>query len=165
MNVRRVAQRALRPLLVGGALTLTAGGAPAIADDAAPVQIRTCTVLQYRPTTPAFRRSYWYDYGYAGPLVPQGSPYTDGLSISYVNTSNRVADRIVFGVNYRGDFERVVDAGTFSPNATIDHTFGEVFSGYAYLGPKPNACTVRVVRFKDGSTWHARGLGARRQAQ
>jgi hypothetical protein len=57
----------------------------------------------------------------------------------------------------------VVDAGTFSPGVTIDHTFADVFSGYAYIGPKPNSCTVRVVRFKDGSTWHASGLG-RRQA-
>jgi hypothetical protein len=139
-------------------------GVPASAQGAAPVEIRSCTVLQYQPPRPAFRRSYWYDYGFAGPLVPMGSPYTDGITISFVNTSSRIADRIVFGVNYRGDFERVIDAGTFSPNVTIDHTFADVFSGYAYLGPKPNSCSPRVVRFKDGSVWHAPGLGPHRQA-
>lgn len=157
------------PQLVAGfaaLLGLVLGGEfPAGAQNAGPVKIQKCSVLQYQPPQPAFRRYYWYDYGYAGPLVPQGSPYTDGLAISYVNTSDKVADRIVFGVNYRGDFERVVDAGTFSPNVTIDHTFADVFSGYAYIGSKPNSCVVRVVRFKDGSTWRAPGLGSRRQAQ
>jgi hypothetical protein len=138
-------------------------GGRAGAQGAPPVTIKSCTVLQYSPARPGYRRYYWYDYGFAGPLVPYGSPYTDGLSISYVNTADKVADRVVFGVNYRGDFERVIDAGTFSPNVTIDHTFADLFSGYAYLGPKPNACTVRVVRFKDGSTWHAPGLGPHRQ--
>ena len=61
--------------------------------------------------------------------------------------------------------ERIVDAGTFSPNAPINHTFADVFSGYAYLGPKPNSCTVRVVRFKDGALWRAPGVVPRRQAE
>ncbi len=99
------------------------------------------------------RTVVWYDYGYAGPLVPNGSPYTDGIALSFVNTSDKIADRVVFGVNYLGDFERVIDAGTFSPNATMQHTFADVFGVYGYLGPKPNVCAVRVVRFRDGSVW------------
>jgi hypothetical protein len=138
---------------------------PAGAQGAAPVQIQSCTVNQYAPPNAAFRRYYWYDYGFGGPFVPAGSPYTDGITIRYVNTSSQTADRIVFGVNYRGDFERIVDAGTFSPNAPINHTFADVFSGYAYLGPKPNSCTVRVVRFKDGALWRAPGVVPRRQAE
>ncbi len=164
MNAQRVEYRVKAVALTAFVCVAAAGTALAGAQGAPPVQINKCTVLQYRPPTPAFRRYYWYDYGYAGPFVPQGSPYTDGLSISYMNTSSKTADRIVFGVNYRGDYERVVDAGTFSPNVTIDHTFADVFSGYAYIGSKPNSCTVRVVRFTDGSTWHAPGLGAHRQA-
>jgi hypothetical protein len=164
MQAYRVENRVKAAAVAAFLGVVAAGTALAGAQGAPPVVIQKCAVLQYRPPTPAFRRSYWYDYGYAGPLVPQGSPYTDGLSISYVNTSNKTADRIVFGVNYRGDYERVVDAGTFSPNVTIDHTFADVFSGYAYIGSKPNACTVRVVRFSDGSTWRAPGVGARRQS-
>jgi hypothetical protein len=167
MNSRGLSNRR-RAVCMAAVLSLSGTAAlPAGAQGAAPVKIQKCSVLQYQPPQRGFRRPYpyWYDYGYAGPLVPQGSPYTDGLAISYVNTSNKVADRIVFGVNYRGDFEHVVDAGTFSPNVTIDHTFADVFSGYAYIGSKPNSCVVRVVRFRDGSTWHASGMGARRQAQ
>ncbi len=147
----------------GVAATLLAGALPASAQTGAPIQIKSCTVNQYAPPQPAFRRYYWYDYGYAGPNVPYGSPYTDGIRISFVNTGSKTADRVVFGVDYRGDFERVIDAGTFSPTVTIDHTFGDVFSGYAYIGPKPNSCVVRVVRFQDGSVWRAPGLLPRRQ--
>jgi hypothetical protein len=78
---------------------LVSSATPASAQGAAPISITKCNVLQYRPAGPAFRRYYWYDYGYAGPLVPNGSPYTDGIEISYVNTSSKIADRVVFGVN------------------------------------------------------------------
>lgn len=149
--------------VMAGSMNL-AGAAIATADVAPPIKIQSCSVLQYQSPRPAFRSRYWYDYGFAGPLVPYGSPFTDGITISFINTSSGVADRVVFGVNYRGDFERVIDAGTFSPNVTIDHAFADVFSGYAYLGPKPNSCSVRVVRFKDGSVWRAPGVGARRQS-
>ncbi|MGD0473516.1 MAG: hypothetical protein ABSB70_09885 [Candidatus Velthaea sp.] len=161
MNSRRVG------IVLAASLSLACGAQPLVAgaQGPVPVQIGTCAVLQYQPARPAYRSLYWYDYGFAGPLVPNGSPFTDGIRISFTNTSAMVADRVVFGVNYRGDFERVIDAGTFSPNARIDHTFADVFSGYAYLGPRPNACSVRVVRFKDGSIWRAPGVGPRRQTR
>jgi hypothetical protein len=140
------------------AATVTAG-----AQGAPPVEIKKCSVLRYRPATPAYRRSYWYDYGFAGPIVPRDSPYTDGIAISFVNRSPKTADRVVFGVDYRGDFQHVVDAGSFTTGAGIDHTFADVFSGYAFLGDRPNSCVVRVVRFVDGSTWHAAGVGRPQQ--
>lgn len=154
--------RSAAAVVLAGSMSLTAGVARA--QVASPIKVQSCSVLQYQPPRPAYRSRYWYDYGFAGPFVPAGSPYTDGIAISFVNTSSAVVDRVVFGVNYRGDFERVIDAGTFSPNVTINHTFADVFSGYAYLGPKPNSCAARVVRFKDGSIWRAPGVGARRQS-
>jgi hypothetical protein len=95
---------------------------------------------------------YWapfspYRYGY-------GAPVTDGIQINYVNTSNKTADRVAFQVNYRGDIQHIVDLGTFSPGATISHTFGN-YAGDAYIGPTPNSCRVRAVRFTDGTVWHA----------
>jgi hypothetical protein len=114
-------------------------------------------VLQYVPTGPY---PFWRPFG----PYPNRSLYTDGLRIAFINRGPQVASRVAFLVNYRGDVQHVIDAGTFSPNVTIDHTFADVFSGYAYIGSKPNACTVRVVRFSDGSTWRAPGVGARRQS-
>jgi hypothetical protein len=74
-----------------------------------------------------------------------------------VNHTTKVADRVAFAVNYRGDAERVVDTGTFSPGVTIDHQFGQ-FTGLAYLGTQPNSCRVAAIRFSDGTVWRAQPM-------
>jgi hypothetical protein len=132
-------------------LTLVAGPFAANAQAPAPVQITSCDVQQFTPTQV---RPFWYPWG--GPR-PYGSIYTDGLHISYVNRTQKVADRIAFAVNYRGDVERVVDTGTFSPGVTIDHEFGQ-FTGLAYLGTNPNWCRVAAIRFTDGSVFRAQPM-------
>jgi hypothetical protein len=96
----------------------------------------------------AFWDPFWPYPGY--------SHYTDGLRIAFINRSPQTAVRVAFRVNYRGAEENIIDAGTFSSGVNIDHTFGE-FTGFAWLGPKPNECRVVAVRFSDGSVWHASG--------
>jgi hypothetical protein len=123
------------------ALTVTSTAASA---QRAPISIQSCTVLQAQRV-----HRYWYPFG---PALPVGAPYADGIRIVYMNVAPTAANRVAFMVNYRGDMQRIIDAGTFSPNVKIDHTFGN-FSGDAYLGPRPNACTARAVRFVDGSVW------------
>lgn len=126
-------------LAAAAALLLTAAGpGPAI-------QVVSCTVLQQVSIGPAF----WYPYV---PAVPHGTPFVDGVRIVYSVLNPISADRVAFDVNYRGDTQHIVDAGTFSTGATIDHTFGS-FSGDAYLGPNPNSCTAVAARFIDGTTW------------
>jgi hypothetical protein len=71
-----------------------------------------------------------------------------------MNQSSKTAARVAFLVNYRGDVQHIIDVGTFSPNASIDHSFGE-FTGDAWLGPKPNSCRAVAVRYADGSVWRA----------
>jgi hypothetical protein len=114
----------------------------------APIAIQSCTVLQAERV-----QRFWYPFG---PVVPTGAPYTDGIRIVYINVAPKAANRVAFVVNYRGDIERIIDAGLFSPNVKIDHTFGN-FSGDAYLGPRPNTCTARAVRFVDGTVWRRAG--------
>jgi hypothetical protein len=87
-------------------------------------------------------------------VLAADAPYTDGIRIRFTNRSPLTADRVVFRVNYRGDIERIVDIGTFSPNAPIDHTFGN-FSGLAFLGPNPNECIVLAARFTNGTVFRA----------
>lgn len=126
--------------LAVAALVLTAAGpGPAI-------QINSCTVIQEIHAGPEF----WYPFG---PAVAHGMPVADGVRIVYSVLNPIAADRVAFVVNYRGDTQHIVDAGTFSTGATIDHTFGN-FSGDAYLGPNPNSCTAVAARFIDGTTWH-----------
>ena len=72
----------------------------------------------------------------------------------YANRAGLRANRVAFSVNYRQDVQHIVDVGTFAPNVTIDHTFGD-FSGDAFLGSRPNSCVVQAVRFVNGSVWRA----------
>lgn len=141
----------LRSLTAAGvAIAATAASATPVLAQRPPIVVRSCTVLQATDT----RRHYWYPWG---PVVARDLPIVDGIRIVYMNVGPAAANRVAFAVNYRGDQQRIVDVGTFSPNVTIDHTFGN-FSGDAYLGPRPNACTARAVRFVVGTVWRAAGL-------
>lgn len=137
-------------IITGGAAALTlflAAGPLAAQAQTAPIAITNCSVIQYQPYA---ARPFWYPW----PVRQFGSVYTDGLDISYVNETQKVINRVAFVVNYRGDVQRIVDVGTFSPGITIDHGFGQ-FTGLAYLGSSPNACRVAAVRFSDGTAWRA----------
>ncbi|MDB5041666.1 MAG: hypothetical protein JWN27_2392 [Candidatus Eremiobacteraeota bacterium] len=135
-------QRSLYAAAIG-LLALT-GTSTAASAQRAPIAIQSCTVLQAERV-----HRFWYPFG---PTIPVGAPYADGIRIVYINVAPIAANRVAFLVNYRGDVQRIVDAGLFSPNVKIDHTFGN-FSGDAYLGPQPNTCTARAVRFVDGTSW------------
>jgi hypothetical protein len=152
-RARRDHDRVKRTATIAAAAAIALSiGTPAPAGaQAVPVQIQQCTVLQ---ATRFPHHPFWYPYG---PWYHPGVPVTDGIRIVYVNRGSIPANRVAFYVDYRGDRERIVDVGTFSPGATIDHTFGN-FSGDAYLGPRPNVCTVHAVRFADGSAWRAVAL-------
>ncbi len=118
------------------------------AQQPAPITIKACSIQQY-VYTPA--HPFWYPWG---PIGPFGTPVTDGIRIQYVNTSTKVATRVAFLVNYRGDVEHIVDAGTFSPGVTIDHTFAQ-YTGQVYQGSNPNQCAPIAVRFSDGTIWRS----------
>jgi hypothetical protein len=139
-------------LKIAAALGLALAAAPLaasaqIAPTRAPIAITRCSVMQYQGVE---GRRFWYPWA----AISYDSIYTDGVEIAYVNRTSLPASRVVFSVNYRGDIERVVDAGTFSSGVTIDHTFGQ-FTGLAFLGSRPNACRVAAVRFADGTAWRA----------
>jgi hypothetical protein len=139
----------LRTIECGLALVTVLGGtvAKVLAQGAPPVAITDCEVLQY---IPVHAHPFWRPFG----PYPVGSVYTDGVQIKYVNHGPLTATRVAFRVDYRGDVQRIIDVGTFSPGAPITHTFGQL-TGDAWLGPKPNACRVVAVRFTDGTVWHA----------
>ncbi len=122
---------------------------PASAQPRPPIVVTSCTVLRADRVTQA--RPFWWPYG---PTVVVGTPVVDGIRIVYMNVGPVAANRVAFRADYRGDRQRIIDAGTFAPNVTIDHTFG-AFSGDAFLGPNPNSCVAIAARFIDGTTWRA----------
>ena len=138
----------MKTITSAAAFSLAVAAAPfAASAQTPPIAISDCSVLQYQRTA---ARPFWYPW----PARPFGSIYTDGLHIAYVNKTQKVANRVAFVVNYRGDVQHVVDVGTFSPGVTIDHSFGQ-FTGLAFLGTRPNTCRVAAVRFTDGTVWRA----------
>ncbi len=84
--------------------------------------------------------------------VGRSGAATHSVDIVYHNTRRVAADRVVFSVDYRGVNRTIVDAGTFSQYASINHGFN-VFDGFGYEGPIPNRCIVTYVHFTDGEVW------------
>jgi hypothetical protein len=142
--------RSIAPYAVAvGTLAALAATAPASAQGRPPIAVQSCTVLQ---AARAGGGRFWFPGRYGGL-----APYTDGITISYVNRASEPAMRVAFMVNYRGDTQRVIDAGSFAPGAPITHTFGQ-FSGDAFEGANPNSCRVVAVRFASGRVWRAGGV-------
>jgi hypothetical protein len=65
--------------------------------------------------------------------------------IRFVDTANRTVSRVTFRLN---DGVRIVDAGTFSPGITIDHTL-------PLSHTDATTCAVTSVTFTDGESWNA----------
>lgn len=106
----------------------------------APVAIDRCEIPRGY-TTSSWRR--W--------SVP--SMTTGDLRIAFHDRAPRPIANVAFFVDYRGEVETVTDAGTFTPGAPIDHTYSGRFTDFAYLGSRPNRCSVVSVTFADGSIW------------
>jgi hypothetical protein len=130
------------------AAALLAAAPPSANAQSTPITVRSCTILSYSASSP-----HEFFYLQSGPPSQSNRTYTDGLKITYVNTSNKVISRVGFQVTYGMHSERVIDAGTISPGAVIERTFGDDFSGGPYLGSTPSECRVRGVRYKDGTVW------------
>jgi len=96
-----------------------------------PVHVSTCDI-----STPSFIPS-----GAATGTTMVGD-YS--LHVRFDDIAPQAIAQVTFALN---DGTRVVDAGTFSRNITIDHVLA--------LAPTPaQSCTVSSVRFADGTTWN-----------
>jgi hypothetical protein len=67
------------------------------------------------------------------------------LHVRFTNDGNQPIKRIVFAFD---DGSRVVDAGTFAPGVTIDHTLDRTPSD-------ADSCNVESATFADGTQWRA----------
>jgi hypothetical protein len=134
---------ALAPLLI--AASTVAGTAATSSSDAAPgpVVIDRCEVP---PTSRTYGAYSWRPWA-------NQSATTGALRIAFHDRARTPVTRVAFLVDYRGEVETVRDAGTFSPGASIDHTYAGRFVDFAYLGSRPNRCRVVSVTFADGSIW------------
>jgi hypothetical protein len=124
---RIIVAAALAGSIAAAALTQTASAGPLRVNGFGPIQVDSCTVGRDGNTT-------------------------RGLDIVYHNTRRVAADKVIFNVDYRGVNRTIVDAGTFSQYASINHGF-DVFDGFGYEGAVLNRCDVTYVHFVDGEVW------------
>ena len=110
----------------------TASIAPAQA--AAPVLIKSCTVVKPKPM----------------------SHMANGTNIVYVILGHKTASSITFVVGYRNAsmhyLRRVTDVGTFSPGATINHTLS-LYNDVTYAGSQTSSCMPVQVKWAGGTVW------------
>ena len=86
-------------------------------------------------------------------VVNQGSNgATNGVNVVYTNTHPSPATEVDFLVGYRGHHYILVDHGTFSQGAQINHNLTNDLVGYAWSGPTPNRCTVNRAYLANGRT-------------
>jgi hypothetical protein len=88
-------------------------------------------------------------------VVNQNGGVTNGVNIVYVNSNAEPATEIDFQVNYRGTRYVLIDSGSFTQNANINHNLTNTLVGLPWSGPTPNLCTVRRVVLANGRVLQA----------
>ena len=125
-----------RFMLAGAVGILTASALLAPAQAAAPILIKSCTVVKPKPL----------------------SYMAGGTKIIYVNLSQKTISEITFLVGYRNASQhylrRVQDVGSFAPGATIDHTLS-LYNDVTYAGAQTTQCAPVEVKWAGGTVWIA----------
>ena len=80
-----------------------------------------------------------------------GNGATNGINVVYTNNHASPATQVNFLIGYRGHRYVLVDRGTFSQGAQINHNLTNDLVGYAWSGPAPNRCTVQRVYLANGA--------------
>ncbi len=79
-----------------------------------------------------------------------GSAQTNGINVVYYNTHPSPATEVDFLVRYHKHQFVLIDRGTFSQGAQINHNLTNALVGYPWYGPNPGMCTVQRVILANG---------------
>ena len=82
-----------------------------------------------------------------------GGGLTNGINVVYYNTHPSPATEVDFLVGYRGRKYVLVDRGTFSQGAQINHNLTNALVGRPWKGPNANLCTVERVYLANGKVF------------
>jgi hypothetical protein len=83
-------------------------------------------------------------------VVNANGSQTNGINVVYYNTHESPATEVDFLVGYHGHKYVLIDRGTFSQGAQINHNLTNALVGYTWQGPKPHICTVQRVMLANG---------------
>jgi hypothetical protein len=82
-----------------------------------------------------------------------GNGLTNGINVVYYNTHDSPATEVDFLVNYYGRRYLLIDKGSFSRGAQINHNLTNSLTGQSWNGPSPKLCRVERVYLADGRTF------------
>jgi hypothetical protein len=80
-----------------------------------------------------------------------GGNLTNGINVVYYNTHDSPATEVDFIVNYNGGKYILIDKGSFSRGAQINHNLANALTGQPWNGPTPKRCAVQRVYLANGN--------------
>ena len=75
---------------------------------------------------------------------------TNGVNVVYSSTHSSPATEVDFLVGYHGHKYVLIDRGSFSQGAQINHNLTNALVGEPWQGPRPKLCTVQRVMLANG---------------
>ncbi len=83
-------------------------------------------------------------------VVNSNGSATNGVNIVYSSTHSSPATEVDFLVGYHGHKYVLIDRGSFSQGAQINHNLNNALVGEPWQGPRPKLCTVQRVMLANG---------------
>lgn len=85
-------------------------------------------------------------------VVNSSNGVTNGINVVYYNTHPTAATEVDFLVRYHHARYVLMDHGTFTQNAQINHNLTNALVGQTWEGATPRMCTVQRVYLANGKT-------------
>lgn len=82
-----------------------------------------------------------------------GGNLTNGINVVYYNTHDSPATEVDFLVAYQGHKYILIDKGSFSRGAQINHNLTNSLTGQPWAGPTPKRCAVQRVYLENGNVF------------
>ena len=79
-----------------------------------------------------------------------GHTQTNGVNVVYYNAHETPATEVDFFVSYQGKTFTLIDRGTFTHYAQINHNLGNALVGEVWQGQDPGLCMPARVLFANG---------------
>ncbi|HEY2476546.1 MAG TPA: hypothetical protein VGI19_17330 [Candidatus Cybelea sp.] len=83
-------------------------------------------------------------------VVNSNGGHTNGVNVVYYNTHASPATEVDFKVRYHKHTYVMVDRGSFSQSAQINHNLTDALVGEVWDGPQTKLCTVSRVLLANG---------------
>ena len=82
-----------------------------------------------------------------------GNGLTNGVNVVYYNTRRAPLGEVDFLVKYHGSSAVLIDRGTFTQNAQVNHNITNALVSYPWVGPTPKLCTVQRIVLENGQVY------------